>query len=163
MITLGDVGSIASIVGVALGLPALLFAILQLKGLKGETRAAREASEATRKAIGRELAITELTKIGERIDALKELHRSGDRDRCLSAYPEIRDLFLEIRRRHPGLSNQEREDILRATIQISEMETSLEILEVEITPEIVGDLNAKLNAFQTGLLPRVEDRLQEQA
>jgi len=157
---LGDVGSIASLMGVVVSLVGLGFAILQIRKLRGETRAAREASEATRRAIGRELASTELTRLGERIDTLKELHRSRDRGRCLTGYPEIRDLLLEIRRRHPGLSDRERANVLRAIVQISEMETSLEALEGEITSEIVSDFNAKLTDFQTGLLPRLEDQLQ---
>jgi len=159
---LGDAGSIASLVGVTVSLGGLGFAILQLKKLRGETRAAREASEATRRAVGRELASTELTRLRERIDALKELHRGRVRERCLASYPEIRDLFLEIRRRHPGLSDRERANVLRATVQISEMETALETLEGEMTPEMVVDFNAKLTVFQTGLLPRLEDQLQEQ-
>ena len=157
---LGDAGSIASMVGVVVSLVGLGFAILQIRKLRGETRAAREASEATRRAIGRELASTELTRLGERIDALKELHRSRDHRRCLTSYPEIRDLLLEIRRRHPGLSDRERANVLRATVQLSEMETALETLEGEMTSEIVGDFNAKLTDFQTGLLPRLEDQLQ---
>tara|TARA_B100000315_G_C14397544_1_gene504897 strand:- start:494 stop:625 length:132 start_codon:yes stop_codon:yes gene_type:complete len=42
------------------------------------------------------------------------------------------------------------------------METALETLEGEMTPEMVVDFNAKLTVFQTGLLPRLEDQLQEQ-
>ena len=159
---LGDAGSIASLAGVVISLCGLGFAILQLKKLRGETRAARKAAEATRRAIGRELASTELTRLNERINALKELHRSGDRARCLTSYPEIRDLFLEIRRRHPGLSDQQRANLLRATAQISEMETALETLEGEFGSAIVGDFNAKLTSFQTGLLPHLGDQLQAQ-
>ena len=157
---LGDVGSIASMVGVVVSLVGLGFAIRQIRKLRGGTRAAREASEATRRAIGRELASTELIRLGERIDALKELHRSRDCGRCLTSYSEIRDLLLEIRRRHPGLSDRERANVLRATVQISEMDTSLEALEGEITSEIDSDFNAKLTDFRTGLLPRLEDQLQ---
>ena len=159
---LGDAGSVASLAGVVVSLVGLGFALWQLRKLRGETRAAREAAEAARRAIGRELASTELTRLGERIGALKELHRGGDRGRCLTNYPEIRGLFLEIRRRHPGLSERERANVLRAAVQISEMEAAVETLEGQITPDMIGDFNAKLTSFQTGLLPHLEDQLQWQ-
>ena len=57
---LGDAGSIASLAGAAISLLGLGFAILQIAKLRGETRAARVAAEAAERAIGRELAITEL-------------------------------------------------------------------------------------------------------
>ena len=160
---LGDVGSIASLIGVAVSLLGLSFAIVQLLKLRGETRAAREASEATRRAIGRELASTELTRLGERIEAQKELHRSGDRPRILAGYPEIRNLFLEIRRRHPSQSGVDKRNILRAIAQIGDIETIVETLEGEIAPGIIADLNGILTGFQTELLPRLEDQLQEHA
>ena len=158
---LGEAGSIASLVGVVVSLGGLGFAIWQLSRLRGETRAAREASEATRRAIGRELASTELTRLGERIDALKELHRDGNRQRCLDAYPEIRELLLEIRRRHPRLSEQDRAHVLRATAQRSEMELAVETLEGGVPARLVSDFNQVLTNFQTTLFPHLEDQLQQ--
>lgn len=157
---LGDAGSIASLIGVAISLLGLSFAIVQLKKLRGETRAAREAAEATRRAIGRELASTELTRLSERIEALKELHRSGDRARSLASYPEIRNLFLEIRHRHPGLSDNDRGNVIRAIAKIGGLETAMEALQGEIAPEIIADFNSTLTGFQTELLPLLEDQLQ---
>ena len=160
---LGDAGSIASLAGVAVSLLGLGFAILQIRKLRGETRAAREAADATRRAIGRELASAELARLGERIEVLKELHRSGDRARSLVGYPEIRNLFLEIRRRHPGLSVVDKRNIVRAIAQIGDMETAVEALQGEITPEISADFNGILTGLQTKLLPLLEDQLQEHA
>lgn len=158
---LADAGSIASLVGVAVSLGGLGFAIWQLTRLRGETRAAREAAESTRRAIRRELSSTELTRLDERIQGLKELHRTGNRQGCLDAYAEIRHLLLEIRRRHPGLSDQERSGILRAIDQISEMEAAVEGVEGEIAPDMVASFNAELTDFQSNLLPQLEDQLQE--
>lgn len=158
---LGEAGSIASIVGVAISLLGLGFAILQIIKLRGETRAAREAAEATRRAIGRELATTELTRLGGRIDALKELHRNRDRERSLAVYPEIRGLLLEIRRRHPGLSDPERANVIIAIGQIAEMERAIDVLQDEMTAETVGEFNSKLTGLQTELLIRLEDQLQD--
>jgi len=158
---LGDAGSIGSLVGVAVSLLGLTIAIVQLTKLRGETRAAKEAAEAAKLAIGRELASTELTRLGGRIEALKELHRSGDLDRCLSAYSEIRELFLEIRRRHPGLSNGHKRSIFRANVQVGDMEAAMESLQGEMTPDTIADFNRILTVFQTQLLPVLEDQLQE--
>ena len=158
---LGDAGSIASLAGVAISLLGLGFAILQIRKLRGETRAAREASEATRHAIGRELASTELTRLGDRIEALKELHRNRDRARCLASYPEIRDLFLEIRRRHPGISVDDKGKILRAIVHIGDMETTIDALQGDMMPNTTADFNSVLTGFQTELLPLLEDQLQE--
>jgi hypothetical protein len=158
---LGEAGSIASLVGVVVSLVGLGFAIWQLAQLRGETRAAREASEATRKAISRELSSEELARLDERIQGLKELHRTGNRQGCLAAYAEIRHLLLEIRRTHPGLSDLERSDILRAIAQISDMEAAVEATDTEIPPDMTSDFNRKLTEFQSTLLPRLEDQLQE--
>ena len=158
---LGDAGSIASLAGVAVSLLGLSFAIVQLLKLRGETRVAREAAEATRGAIGRELASTELTRLSGRIDAVKELHRSRDRARSLAAYPEIRNLFLDIRRRHPGLSADDERSIFRAIAQIGDMETAIEVSQGEIAPDIIAEFNRILTGFQTELLPLLEDQLSE--
>lgn len=158
---LGNAGSIASILGVAISLIGLGFAILQIIKLRGETRVAIKVAEATRRAIGREIASTELTTLGGRIDALKELHRNRDRERCLAVYPEIRGLLLEIRRRHPGLSDLERVNVIRAIAQIAEMERAIDLLQGEMTSETVGEFNSELTGLQTELLIRLEDQLQE--
>jgi len=160
---LGDAGSIASLAGVVVSLVGLGFAILQIRKLRGETRAAREASEATRRAVGRELAGTELTRLNGRIQGLKEIHRGGDRLRALDLYPEIVGMLLDIRRRHPGLSDDQRMNILQATTKISEMERSIETLEGEIPQETASQLNNALTDIQSTLLPELEDQLQETA
>jgi len=160
---LGDAGSIASLAGVAVSLLGLGFAILQIMKLRGETRAAREAAEATRLAIGRELASTELTRLGDPIEALKELHRNRDRVRSLAAYPEIRNILLDIRRRHPNLSSADKRAIVRAIAQIGDMETAMEALQEDFTPDIFSDFNGVLTGLQTKLLPLLEDQLQEHA
>ena len=157
---LGDAGSVASIVGVAISLLGLGFAILQIIKLRGETRAIKEATEATRRAIGRELTSTELTRLDGRINTLKELHRNKERERCLVVYPEIRGLLLEIRRRHPGLSDQEKANVSRAIAQIAEMERVIDMLQDEMTSETVGEFNSELTGLQTDLLIRLEDQLQ---
>ena len=103
---LGEAGSIASVVGLLVSLLGLGFALLQLSRLRGEARAAREAAEETRQLLLRDSAGTDLTRIGERIQGLIEIHRSGDRARALDRYPEIYRLLIEIRRNHPNLDEE---------------------------------------------------------
>jgi len=160
---LGEAGSVASLLGVVVSLGGMGFAIWQLSRLRGETRAAREASEATRRAIGRELASTELTRLSERIQGLKEIHRIGDRLRALDLYSDIVGMLLEIRRRHPGLSSDQRIKIVQATTQIIEMERSVESLDAGIPQDTASQLNNILTGIQSTLLSELEDQLQETA
>ena len=159
---LTEAGSVASLVGVIVSLSGLGFAILQIWKLRGETRAAKEAAEAARQAIRRNLTITEITRLSERIQGLAELHRIGDRVRSLERYPEIRESFLEIRRQHTGLSEQHRESMMSAMYQIADMERRVESLEGAIPPELSVEFNSTLSTFQLTLLPELEDQLSGQ-
>lgn len=158
---LGDAGSVASLAGVAVSLVGLGFAILQLIRLRGETRAAREAAEATRKALGRDLAIADVNRPQERLQVLKEIHRDGNRQRALDRYPEIIELLRDIRRRHPGLSDADRANIRRAVTEISEMERTVEQLEQNIPRDLWTRFNQTLTGFQSGLLAELKDRLRQ--
>ena len=69
---LAEIGSLASIAGLLVALLGLGFALLQLSRLRGETRAARQAAEETRRLLRRDLAGTDLTRLAERIQGLME-------------------------------------------------------------------------------------------
>ena len=83
---LDNAGSIASRAGLAVSLVGLTIAIWQIMKLRGETRAANEASAETRRALQRDIAGINLTRVNERIDGLidglKELHRRNEWDRA---------------------------------------------------------------------------------
>ena len=158
---LSEIGSIASVVGVLVSLLGLGFALLQLRKLRGETRAAREASEETRRLLSRDLVSTDLTRLNERIQGLIELHRSGDRRRALDRYPEIWDSLIRIRRRHPNLSEEHRRQIQNAVETITNMQRQSEELEGDALPkEIISDFNVELLKLQSMLLAALEDELQ---
>ena len=72
-------------------------------------------------------------------------------------------MLLDIRRRHPGLSDEQRLKIVQATTQISEMERSIETLEAEIPQEMASQLNNALIVIQSTLLLELEDQLQDTA
>ncbi len=69
--TLEGAGSVASLAGVVVSLVGLAIAIWHIMKLRGETRAARESSEETRRALERENAGINLARVNERIDALR--------------------------------------------------------------------------------------------
>ena len=157
---LSEIGSIASVVGVLVSLLGLGFALLQLRKLRGETRAAREASEETRRLLRRDLTGTDLTRLSERIQGLIELHRSGDRARALDRYPEIRGLFIDIQRQHPNLSEEHRRQIQSAVNIITNMQLEVEGLGGDIPQEIGRRFNGDLVRFQAALLVELEDFLE---
>ena len=156
---LGEVGSIASIVGLLVALLGLGFALLQLSRLRGETRAARDAAEETRRLLRRDLAGTDLTRLSERIQGLMEMHRSGDRGRALDRYPEIQRLLIEIRRQHPNLAEEHRDRIQEAIATLRDMQSELERLEGAIPQPAIANFNSALLLLQSELLVEMEDLL----
>ena len=87
---LGTVGSIASLAGAVISLLGLGFAILQLRKLRGETRAAKEASESAERAVRRDLTLSELASLREKIEGLKDAHRRGDRRGAFIGYRDVK-------------------------------------------------------------------------
>ena len=159
---LTEAGSVASRAGLVVSLGGLGFAIWHILRLRGETRAAREAAEEARRAVRRDLTVTELTRLSERIQRLTEIHRSGDPVRSLERYSEIRESFLEIRRQHTDLSDKYRGKVLAASVKIEYMVRIVESLEGEIPAELRTELNSTLSDFQVQLLPALEDQLSGQ-
>lgn len=157
---LGELGSIASVVGLPLSLIALVFAIYHLLRLRGETRAARDASRETQRLMRRESAGTDLTRLNERLLGLMELHRSGDRIRALERYPELRGLLREIRRQHPGLSEDHRRKVQNAMTMLGRIQGELEALLGDIPPDLAASLNQRLLRLQDTLLVELEDHLE---
>lgn len=158
---LGEAGSIASIAGLLVSLSGLGFALLQLSRLRGEARAAREAAEETRQLLRRDSAGTDLTRIGERIQGLIEIHRSGDRARALDRYPEIYRLLIEIRRNHPNLDEECRRQLQEALTIVRDMQGRLEALTGNSIPQsAITSFNAALLLLQTDLLVELQDRLE---
>lgn len=156
---LGEAGSIASIAGLLVSLSGLGFALLQLSRLRGEARAARDAAEETRQLLRRDSAGTDLTRLGERIQGLIEIHRSGDRARALDRYPEIYRLLIAIRRNHPNLDGEHRRRLQRAIARLQNMQGEMEGQESGISLEQVQRFNRTLNHLQSTLLAELEDRL----
>ena len=157
---LAEIGSLASIAGLLVALLGLGFALLQLSRLRGETRAARQAAEETRRLLRRDLAGTDLTRLAERLQGLMEMHRSGDRARALDRYPEIQRLLIAIRRQHPNLSAEHRHSLQNAVNRLRNMQSELEGQAGNIRPEQVQRFNNRLTQIQLNLLVELEDLLE---
>ena len=160
---LSELGSIASIVGLPLSLIALVFAIYHLLRLRGETRAAREAAEETRRIISRETTVTDLIRLNERIQGLIDLLRTGDREQALERFPEIRNLFTDIRRRHPNLGIDHRSQIQDAVTTLRDIQLNLETIVGEVPSDLRTKQISELTGFQFRLLVELEDRLEQDA
>lgn len=156
---LGTVGSIASLAGLAVSLLGLGFAILQLRKLRGETRAAREASESAERAVRRDLTATELTRLYDRIQELKVIHRRGDNELALYHYPIIILSLADIRRRHPNLTDGLHARISDAIDKVANMERTVGRLRNNVTLERAAEFNDSLTDIQSELILELQERL----
>ena len=157
---LSEIGSIASIVGLPLTFAALLFAIYHLSKLRGETQAARKASEETQVLMRRESASTDLARVNERLQELIELQRDGKREQALNSYREIRNLLRAVRRQHPNLSQDHRRKVQNSMTMLGRMQGELEALESDIPLDLAGQLNRRILQLQDTLLVELEDYLE---
>ena len=137
--------------GVAVSLLGLGFAIWQLLRLRGETRAAKEAAEETRVTVRRDLAISEASRLSERLQSLKDLHRKGDWSNALALYPEIRKGLIYIQNRYPGLSEDDSQTIQHGNDHLLEMERSAEVDGKNVSPVLVTEFNSWLSEIQIKL------------
>ena len=145
-----------------MSLLGLGFAILQLVKLRGETRAAREAAESARRAIRRDLTNTELVRLDGTIQNLKEVHRTGNRDRALYEYAIIVRGLREIGLSHPTLSLYQQTQISRSILTVFNMESAVEALAGDIPPDLWQDMNTELTEIQSGLLQELEGQLSKE-
>ena len=156
---LGDAGSIASLAGVVVSIAGLGFAIWHILRLRGEARAAREAAEETRQTVSRDTASATLTRVSERIEGLKELHRQNEWDRALDRYPELRRMLVDIRYRHPQLSEEQRAAIQAVVATLLRMENEVGDARGTLAPEKVSEFYSLLTESQASLA-EIESQLQ---
>lgn len=149
---LGDIGSWFSIVGVAVSLLGLGFAIWQLMRVKATAEAAREAAEAARSALRRELTATEITRVLTQLELLTVLHRTGNREGALSLYHGIVDSLHQIRSQHPDIGAEQSSELSDRIAEITAMEADLESLTGGIPQELAVSMNNSLSELRTLLL-----------
>lgn len=141
-----------STVGVVVSLLGLGFAIWQLMKVKSTADAAKKAAEEARDNFKRELTSVELAHLNGRINHLKEIHRSGNRQRILDHYLFVKESLRDIYRQYPELPDDKRATLTRAVEVISAMEFQVETLGSRIEAAVAAELNAELNEMQGRLL-----------
>ena len=156
---LGTTGSIASLAGVVISLLGLGFAILQLRKLRGETRAARDAAEAAELAVRRDQTISNLASLREKIEGLKDAHRRGDRRGAFVGYRDVKSGLVHIELRHPDLTDGLREQIRYALSAITEMERYTDSIEGALPLEQISGFNHTLSYLDTELVTELERRI----
>ena len=156
---LGAAGSIASLAGTAISLLGLGFAILQLRRLRGETRAAREAAQAAERAVRRDLTISELAALREKIQELKDAHRRGDRSTAFVCYRDVKFSLINIELRHPKLIDNLRMQIQAALSAVTEMERYTDSVEGPLPLEQLSEFNQTLSELDTELVAELQRRM----
>lgn len=155
---LGDAGSVASIVGAAVSLLGLGFVIWQVFRLRGEARAARAAAEETQKTVARDLAITDISRMDERMQALKRMHLNREWSQCLFVYSEVYRGLTYVQNRFPGLSEQDTGRFQKGVVQLQKMERIVEAAGEGLSPETAIEFNEDLREIQL-MLNELEGRL----
>ena len=156
---LGTVGSTASLAGLVVSSLGLRFAILQLHKLRGETRAAREASESAERAIRRDQTISELAALREKIQELKDAHRRGDRRGAFVCYRDVKSGLTNIELRHPNLTGDLQEEIRTALSAITEMERYTDSIEGSLPLGQLSEFNQTLSDLDTELVSELQRRM----
>ena len=156
---LAEIAGAASIAGLPVSLLGLGFAILQLRKLRGETRAAREASESAERAIRRDLTLSELASLREKAQELKDAHRRGDRITAFARYRDVKSSMINIELRHPNLTESLREQIQSVLSAITEMERYADGIEGSLPLEQLGEFNQTLSDLDTELVTELQRRM----
>jgi hypothetical protein len=110
--------------------------------------------------MGRDLALASISRISERVQALKEIHRGMEWNRALSRYPDIQRGVVDIRSRYPGLSEADSEKLRLAMARLQHMESIVEAASDDIQQETVSEFNRYLSELQL-VLAELENQLQQ--
>jgi hypothetical protein len=153
------IGSAASLAGLLVSLLGLGFAILQLRKLRGETRAARDAAEAAERAVRRDLTISEVAALREKAQELKDAHRRGDRSTAFVCYRDVKSSLINIELRHPNLTDGLRQLIRTALSAITDMERYTDSIEGGLPLEQVSRFNNTLSDLDTELVTELQRRM----
>ena len=136
------------IAGVLLGTISVMLALYSV----WKSHGAQRVAEQTRRQLGQNAAIADLTRAIEQIQALKELHVRHDWERAVDRYAPLRQRIQAARTRHPIPSEEEMEHLQSAVAQITEMENEVRFtLRQGNDPSEPDMLLARLNSIQVVL------------
>ncbi len=145
-------GSLFSVIGVAVSVIGLAWAILEARRARSAAELAERATIETRNRIGRHLAATDLERAVGLIQRLKLLHRERRWEAALEQYQSLRVIISNIAARHPDLNPEIHDLLSSAREEISEMEDHVEMqVSQELEPDNLNILNRQLNTIQSNL------------
>ena len=142
-------GSLASVTGVVVSLAGLAWAIIEARGARSASLAARAAANETRSDIARYLQAVDLQRAIALIQRIKLLHDTGRWDAALEQYQSLREMLSYIIARCPESQAGIRDRLDSARIDVTEMEN--------LVAEHVGQVGAEPD---TALLYRILNRIQ---
>ena len=152
-------GSLASVLGLAVAVVGLTYAIYQIRQTRSAATAAKEAALQARSALARNLTIADLTRASERMDELKRLHRSGQWQRAMDRYPDVRRLLVEILTRHQNLPTSQQRTIQTAIGRLRAMEETVEVALRDNSNPDLSQFNRTLSNVQA-VLDQASSQLQ---
>ena len=115
-------GSLASVTGVVVSLAGLAWAIIEARGARSASQAARAAANETRSDIARHLQAVDLQRAIALIQRIKILHGARRWDAALEQYQSLRQMLSDIRKRCPGGQTGIQARLSDAIVAVREME-----------------------------------------
>ena len=145
-------GSLFSVIGVAVSVIGLAWAIREARRARSAAQSAERATVETRDSIGRHLVATDLARAVGLIQRLKLLHRESRWEAALEQYQSLRSMISDIVARYPDLAPEVRERLNSSRVELSELENRVEeqVFRDAGSADWIS-MNESLNEIQSGL------------
>lgn len=143
-------GDFASLLGFAITIIGLWWAIRTAREAQKSATAAEAASVETRDAITRVLTIVDLERAIALIQHLKVLHRENKWQASLEHYQTLRAMLADIDARHPATTPELHATLREAIMQIKFIEDDVDMAH-GAEPSGARNFNEVLNTIQVNL------------
>ena len=145
-------GSLASVTGVVVSLAGLAWAIIEARGARSASQAARAAANETRSDIARYLQAVDLQRAIALIQRIKLLHDTGRWDAALEQYQSLREMLSYIIARCPESQTGIRSRLAIARAAVTGIENAVgRSIRQGIEERDRSRLNQRLNRIQSDL------------
>jgi hypothetical protein len=124
--TLAVVGSIASLIGVFVGIAGFAVTIAAVLRSQSAARQARDAAQQAYRSITTVDSVSELASAVSRLEDLKRLHRKQDWEGALALYGVIRKSLVTVRAALVDLEETDKETLQGAIMCLRNMEFAVE-------------------------------------
>ena len=149
-------GSLASVTGVVVSLAGLAWAIIEARGARSASLAARAAANETRSDIARHLQAVDLQRAIALIQRIKILHGARRWDAALEQYQSLREMLSHIIARCPESQAGIRDRLTDARTAVTDIEN---LVGGRIGQDIEDSDRSRLNR----ILNRIQSDLEELA